>query len=353
MADVVVERLEVGVYDVPTEEPESDGTLEWEKTTVVTVEPVASDGTRAVGFTYGTGACARLVSDVLEEAVTGTDALDVDAAWRAMVRKIRNFGRPGIASMAISAVETALCDLKARLLGQPLHQLLGAVRDAAPVYGSGGFTSYSERQLVAQLSGWAEQGIPRVKMKIGRDPEADVRRVEAARRELGEEVELFVDANGAYDRKLALRQARRFEELGVTWFEEPVSSDDLEGLALLREQTNLEVTAGEYGYDLPYFERMLAAEAVDVLQLDVSRCAALAQARALPVSAHCAQSLHVALGCSVENCRHLEYFHDHARVDRLLFDGVLDPREGTLRPHGDRPGLGLELKRADAERFVA
>ena len=279
-----------------------------------------------------------------------------------MVRKIRNLGRPGIASMAIAAVDTALWDLKARLLGQPLHQLLGTVCDAAPVYGSGGFTSYSERQLVTQLSGWAEQGIPRVKMKIGRDPEADVRRVEAVRREFGDEVELFVDANGAYDRKLALRQARRFEELGVTWFEEPVSSDDLEGLALLRDETSLEVTAGEYGYDLPYFERMLAAEAVDVLQLDVSRCAgysewrrgaALAQARALPVSAHCAQSLHVALGCSVENCRHLEYFHDHARVDRLLFDGVLDPQDGALRPHGDRPGLGLELKRAAAERFAA
>ena len=360
MADLTVAKLEVGVYDVPTDRPEQDGTLDWDKTTVVTVEPVASDGTRGLGFTYGTGACARLVHDVLASEVEGKDVLDVEASWRAMVHAIRNLGRPGISSMAIAAVETALWDLKARCLEQPLFRLLGSVREAVPVYGSGGFTSYSERELVEQLTGWVEQGIPRVKMKIGRDAAADVERVRAVRKAVGDEIELFVDANGAYDRKEALRQAREFEELGVTWYEEPVSSDDLDGLARLREDTQLEITAGEYGYDLFYFERMLEKRAVDVLQLDVSRCAGfsewlrgvgLAQGFSVPTSAHCAQSLHAHVACATET-RHLEYFHDHERVDRLLFDGVLDPRDGELRPDPERPGLGLELRRIDAQRYA-
>ena len=351
--------LEVSAYDVPTDQPESDGTLEWDKTTVVVVEPVTDDGTRGLGFTYGARACATLVREALAGEIEGCDPLDVEACWQAMIRKIRNNGRPGISSMAIAAVDVALWDLKAKLVGLPLFRLLGAVRDEVAVYGSGGFTSYSEAQLVRQLAGWAERGIPRVKMKIGRDPAADPGRVRAVRDAVGDDVELFVDANGAYDRKQASRLAAELEELRVTWFEEPVSSDDLDGLALLREETELEIAAGEYGYDLPYFRRMLEAEAVDVLELDVSRCAgvsewmraaALAHAFAIPVSSHCAQSIHAHVGCAVASCRHLEYFHDHARVDRILFDGVLDPDGGALRPHPDRPGLGLELKREEAER---
>jgi L-alanine-DL-glutamate epimerase-like enolase superfamily enzyme len=353
--------LEISAYDVPTEAPESDGTLDWDTTTVVVVEPVAEDGTRGVGFTYGSRACATLVEEALAGEVRGRDPLDVEGCWQAMVRKIRNNGRPGIASMAIAAVDVALWDLKGKLLGLPLFRLLGEVREEMPVYGSGGFTSYSEDELVRQLAGWVERGIPRVKMKIGRDPEADPARVRAVRQAIGDGPELFVDANGAYDRKQASRLAAQLEDLGVTWFEEPVSSDDLDGLALLRGETELEIAAGEYGYDLPYFRRMLQAEAVDVLELDVSRCggvsewvraATLAQAFSIPVSSHCAQSIHAHLGCAVEWCRHLEYFHDHDRVDRTLFDGVLDPDGGTLRPDPDRPGLGLELRRAEAARFA-
>jgi len=122
------------------------------------------------------------------------------------------------------------------------------------------------------------------------------------------------------------------------------------------------MAAGEYGYDLAYFERMIAAEAVDVLQVDVSRCAGItewlraagvAAAHGLMVSGHCAQSLHAHPAASVPNLAHLEYFHDHARVDRLLFDGVLDPHGGLLRPDLARPGLGLDLKRTDAAAYRA
>jgi L-alanine-DL-glutamate epimerase-like enolase superfamily enzyme len=358
---VKVERLDVSVYTVPTEQPESDGTLTWDRTTVVVAQPTAG-GHTGLGFTYGAAGCASVVRAVLEEHVVGADPMDVPGIWARMVGAVRNIGRPGIASHAIAAVDTGLWDLKAVLLGQPLFRLLGAVRSQVPVYGSGGFTSYGDRELADQLRGWVERGIPRVKMKIaadrGADPATDIKRVTLARETIGPGVDLMVDANGGYSRKQAVTVARELEPIGVTWFEEPVSSDDLEGLAEIRGLTELEIAAGEYGYDSWYFRRM--APHVDVLQPDVSRCmgitewlrcAAVAAAHNLEVSAHTAQSLHAHPACAVPNLRHVEYFHDHHRVDRILFEGVLEPDGGALRPDQGRPGVGLELKRAEAERY--
>jgi L-alanine-DL-glutamate epimerase-like enolase superfamily enzyme len=356
-----IERIDVAAYSIPTDHPESDGTYEWKKTTLVVAEAHAG-GECSLGYTYADSATATLIRDLLAEVVTGLDAFRVPEAWHKMVKAIRNLGRPGIASMAISAVDSALWDLKARLLGLPLISLLGAVRDTAPVYGSGGFTSYSEEQLCQQLGGWVAQGIQQVKMKIGRDAAADRDRVAAVRRAIGDEPALYVDANGAYSRKQALAQANAFADHGVSWFEEPVSSDDLEGLKLMRDRApaGMEIAAGEYGYDLVYFRRMLAASSVDVLQIDGTRAggitgflqaAALAAAFELDVSAHCAPSLHAHVCCALANVRPLEYFHDHDRIEHMLFDGALEPIAGHLRPDLTRPGMGCEFKRADAEKY--
>jgi L-alanine-DL-glutamate epimerase-like enolase superfamily enzyme len=360
--DARIEHIAVSAYTIPTSTAESDGTYAWHSTTLVVVEPVAG-GVHGLGFTYADTATARLIHDMLSKIVIGCDALNIPAAWEAMVQAIRNLGRPGITSMAISAVDAALWDLKARLLGLPLVKLLGAVREAVPVYGSGGFTSYTIEQLQSQFGGWAAEGIERVKMKIGRDPAADRERVRAAREAIGPYVELFVDANGAYTRKQALAQAEYFAGYGVQWFEEPVSSDDLAGLRLLRDRApaGIDIAAGEYGYDLWYFRRMLEAGAVDVLQADASRCAgitgimhaaALCQAHGLPLSAHCAPSLHAHVCCALIPVIHLEYFYDHVRIKRMLFDGALTPVNGALRPDLSSPGMGLEFKRADAANFA-
>lgn len=360
-----IRSIDVRVYTVPTEVPEADGTLQWDRTSLVVVLPLLDNGIRGLGYAVGDPATGALARDTLVDVVIGTDIRDTGAAWEAMVRRIRNLGRPGIASMAIAAMDIALWDTKARALDLPLHRLLGPVRDAVPVYGSGGFTSYTERDLCAQLAGWVEQGIPRVKMKIGKDRgcswQEDVQRVRVARDAVGDSTELFVDANGAYDRKQARRLGRLYaEEFGVTWFEEPVTSDDRDGLAALRADLPLEVSAGEYGYSLEYFQTMLASQAVDVLQADVGRCAgitewlraaAVSAALKIPFSAHCGPSIHVHAATVPPNLRHIEYFHDHVRVDHLLFDGVLEPHDGALRPDNVSPGLGLALKEQDAERF--
>ena len=360
---VAIERIEVSTYRVPTDFPESDGTLQWNSTTLVLVHTHGANKV-GLGYTYADTATAILIRDTLSKTVEGQNAMAPAASWNAMVARTRNLGRPGIVSMAISAVDIALWDLKARLLDVSLLALLGAVRESVPIYGSGGFTSYSERQLLNQLTGWVKQGIPRVKMKIGRDAKADVGRVAAVRDAIGPETQLFVDANGAYSRKQALAQAERFAELNVSWFEEPVSSDDLAGLRLLRDRApaGVEIAAGEYGYDSGYFRRMLAAGAVDVLQADATRCggvtgflqaAAVCEAHHIPLSAHTAPSIHTHLGCAATPLRHLEYFHDHVRIENMFFDGVRSPINGELAPDLSRPGMGIELKRADVQRFAA
>jgi L-alanine-DL-glutamate epimerase-like enolase superfamily enzyme len=359
--DAAVDGVIVHAYSIPTDYREADGTFEWQHTTLVVVE-IDGGGMRGLGYTYADAAAATLIRGSLAELMHGRSVMDVPAAWVAMVRAVRNIGRPGIAACAIAAIDAALWDLKARLLDVPLVTLLGAVRPAIAVYGSGGFTSYSTGALQDQFAAWIGAGIRRVKMKIGRDAEADIARVQAARDAIGS-AELFVDANGAYDRKQALAVAEALAPFGVSWFEEPVSSDDLEGLRVMRDRAPavMEIAAGEYGYDLPYFRRMLEAGAVDVLQADATRCAgitgflqvgALCDAFGIPLSAHTAPSLHLAPCCALGRARHVEYFHDHVRIERMLFDGAQRPRgDGCLYPDLSRPGLGLELKRADASRF--
>ncbi|MFI2612800.1 enolase C-terminal domain-like protein [Kitasatospora sp. NPDC018619] len=358
-----VERISVRLYTVPTDAPEADGTLAWDSTTLVLAEAASGPHT-GLGWTYGAPASAAVIRDDLAPLVTGRDAHDTVGAQEAMNRAVRNTGRPGLVAGAISAVDLALWDLRGHLLGLPLARLLGGAARPVAVYGSGGFTSYTAERQERQLRHWAEeQGIPRVKIKIGESwgtrERRDLDRVRAARATVGDGAELYTDANGGYRRKQAARIGAALADQGVTWFEEPVSSDDLTGLRAVREAVSPDVTAGEYGYDLPYFARMVPA--VDCLQADATRCggltgwlraAALAEAHGLDVSAHCAPHLHAHAAAAVPNCRHLEWFHDHVRVERLLFDGTLDPAGGTVTPGADgAPGHGLRLAPARADAY--
>lgn len=357
-----ITSADVKVYTVPTDAPEADGTFTWDSTTMVLVA-LDAGSKRGIGYTYADPSAGKLVKALLENLVRGKDVFDHGAILQAMYRQVRNSGETGITAMAISAIDNALWDLRARLLDIPLVSLLGSVREGIPVYGSGGFTSYDDAQLQHQLGGWAEQGFKMVKMKVGTHPDDDPRRVRVARRAIGDSTGLFVDANGAYTITQALQLGYCFAEYDVRWFEEPVSSDNLAGLCEVRSRApiGMDIAAGEYGYTAWYFDRMLTAKAVTVLQVDATRCggisgflhaASLCWAANIPLSSHCGPSMHLHVCCAVPRAIHMEFFHDHARIERTFFDGFCEPVQGVMSPDRSRPGMGLTLKEKDAEPYL-
>jgi L-alanine-DL-glutamate epimerase-like enolase superfamily enzyme len=358
-----IDAVQARAYKIPTEQqPESDGTLEWDSTTMVYAE-ITAGGQTGIGYTYADAGAATVINGMLAEAITGADALATGACTAKLWAKIRNNGREGITAMAVSALDIALWDLKGKILDAPVCVLLGAARSEVPVYGSGGFTSYDDKQLTRHMARWVDEfGIPRVKMKVGREPYRDPERVAVVRRAIGEKPHLFVDANGAFVVKQALDISRKFAESGVSWFEEPVYHRDLAGNAAVRAAApdSMEISNGEYGFAPDTFGQIVAAGAADVIQADVTRCGgfsgfmtvdAICDAHDLPLSSHCAPyvTLHAAL--AAKRIRHIEYFYDHVRIERLFFDGTASPVKGCLAPDLTRPGIGLELKR-DASEYA-
>lgn len=298
MTDHHITDVQVSAYTLPTDRPESDGTLEWQETTIIIVK-VRTGDKEGLGYTYGHVAIVDVIQSLLAPVIMDRQVMDVPAIQTAMIQHIRNNGQAGLAMMAVSAIDMALWDLKARVLGLPLCRLLGQEHEAMLIYGSGGFTSYSDRELQQQLAGWADQGIGAVKIKVGRDMEADKTRVAVARDAIGEKTALYVDANGAYTVSEALDQAHLFSAFGVDWLEEPVPAQSREQLHLIRQRLSggMRVAAGEYGYALTDFRDLLEARAVDVLQADATRCGGitgflktgyLCEAYHVPLSSHCA-----------------------------------------------------------------
>jgi L-alanine-DL-glutamate epimerase-like enolase superfamily enzyme len=349
-----IEGLRTRACTFPTDAPEADGTLAWDSTTIVLVEARA-EGCVGTGWTYAPRAAAVAVEDLLASVVVGRDPRAPVASQAAMVAAARNAGHGALVGMAISAVDIALWDLCARLYEVPLTRMFGGPVGDVQVYGSGGFTTCDDDQLRRQLEHWLRLGLSQVKIKVGEDwgrrPRRDLDRAAYTRDTVGDDIEVFVDANGAYAVGQACRIGRAYDDLGVAWFEEPVSSDDLAGLATVRAAVAADVAAGEYADDATYVARM-AAGAVDCLQLDVTRCggytgwircAAVAAGHQLDVSGHCAPSVTIPIAAATPNLRHLEYFHDHVRIERMLFDGAEDPVDGRLVPNAG-PGHGLAVR---------
>lgn len=358
---ISIQDLSVAAYRIPTDAPEADGTIAWDSTTIIIVQLKAA-GHTGIGYTYAHFSAADVIYQTLRPLVVEGDALNVGGIFAVMTSAIRNIGAFGIAMMAVSAVDIALWDLKARILGLPLASLLGSVRNEIQLYGSGGFTTYSVPRLQEQLSDWTQSGIKRVKMKIGTHPGEDPARVRAAREAIGESAELYIDANGAYTAKQAIDMAARLERYNISWFEEPVPSDDLDGLHFIRQHVppSVNIAAGEYGYSLPYFTSMLRAKAVDVLQADATRCGGitgflkaghLCESFQLPYSSHCAPAVHLHAALALPAFCVAEYFYDHVRIEQIFFDGLPKPVNGLLRPDRGRPGMGLGLREADIMKY--
>ncbi len=358
-----LDTLQASAYTIPTDSPEADGTFAWDDTTLVLVQ-ARGGGKIGIGWTYGPKVIVELIRDVLAPLVCGVSLVSVPAAWELQVRRLRNIGRPGIASMAVSAIDCALWDLAARCAGVPLHELLGAKHTRIPLYGSGGFTSYDSAQLDRQLHDWLDQGFTAVKIKIGEswgtNTDRDLERIRQTCSIIGHGVKLFVDANGGYTTEQVRHLAPFLDDLGVAWWEEPVSSDDHEGLRIARDVFTGEIAAGEYGYSLAYFRHLCDADALDCVQADVTRCggitellriADLADEYELDISGHCAPHLHAAALAAVPNLRHLEWFHDHARIERMFFDGGPQLVDGELVLDASLPGQGLSWRRDVAEPY--
>lgn len=360
-ANIPIKNVSVNAYTIPTHKPESDGTLEWDSTTLVLVSIDAGDRT-GIGYSYADVSTAYLIEKSLKAMIINRNAMNIPGITDHLIHQIRNNGQTGIAMMGVSAIDNALWDLKAKLLHLPLCTLLGQAKEQMLLYGSGGFTSYSDEELEDEFSNWVSEGILHVKMKIGREPSRDTDRVKTARSAIGKDTGLFVDANGAYTVKQALLMAGEFANYDVTWFEEPVPSSDLAGLHLIRSRApfSFNIAAGEYGYNLPYFKAMLGAGAVDILQADATRCGGisnflkvgqLCEAYQLPFSSHCAPSLHLHAALSLPSFYIAEYFRDHVRIEQMLFEGIAQPKQGTLSPDLGRPGIGFEFKYKDAEQY--
>jgi L-alanine-DL-glutamate epimerase-like enolase superfamily enzyme len=361
--DIPVATISARAFTIPTDAPEADGTYAWNDTTLIVVQ-IEAGGRTGLGYTYAARASALLAGGPLADTLRGQSVCDIPGCHRLMANAVRNLGRSGLAATAISALDAALWDVKAKLLGLPLAALLGRARTRVPIYGNGGFTSYDDAQLARQLADWiGRDGCRAVKMKIGSDPQDDPRRVRVAKEAIGE-ASLFVDANGAYSVKKSLRLAEIFAaQADVAWFEEPVSSDDLDGLARVRAAAPacMDIAAGEYAYNCDDVRRMLSSRAVDVQQVDASRClgitgflqaGALCDAHHIDLSGHCAPALHLHAACAIPRLRHLEWFHDHVRIEHMLFDGAPNPKNGLIEPDMGRPGLGLEFKEQDAKRYA-
>lgn len=357
----IVKAVEVTAYRIPTDTREADGTLAWDATEIVVVK-IRAGGKTGLGYSYTAGLpAADIIRNYLGPCVTGRDLCDLPMLWADMNRTLRNIGRAGLGMMAIAAVDQALWDLKAKLLCVSLTTLWGSYRDAINVYGSGGFTTYSAQRLEHQLFGWMDLGLTAVKIKIGEGLEADAKHMHITRAAIGSDIDLMVDANGAYTPRTARALMDELVRVNVCWFEEPVSSDDLEGLSWLRNHApgQVAIAAGEYGWDSIYFRRMLVAGAVDVLQADATRCgytgflqaALLCDAFQIPLSAHCAPAIHAAVCAAVPRLIHLEYFHDHVRVESLLFSDGPTLHEGKLWPNRELHGHGLNLRIREAEQY--
>ena len=306
------------------------------------------------------------IDKTLKSLLIGEDPFAIERLWERMFWRVRSYGRKGIAFCAISAVDIALWDLKAKALGLPLYRLLGPYQERVPIYGSGGWTHFDERELVEEQTGYIERlGVRAVKMKVakdfGRSEREDVRRLAAVRQAVGDEVEVLIDANNGYYAKQAIGMAKRFEDYNVGWFEEPVLADDIQGLAEIARAISIPVATGEHEYLKYGFKDLIARGGADIVQPDVGRVggvtewmkvAHLAHAFNLPVAPHAFQLVHLHLACATPNLRIVEYLGVSEEGDRVWYTEFPRPKDGWWAPYPDRPGLGLELDPKAVEQYA-
>jgi L-alanine-DL-glutamate epimerase-like enolase superfamily enzyme len=350
-----IERAVVKFFDVPTEVPEKDGTLEWQSTGLVTLELYAQNHI-GLGYTYADRATSEAIVQHGLPVILGRECGDHFILVEKIKKLCRNLGNSGISAMALSAIDIALWDLRARSLNISIQELLGIRRRNVSFYGSGLFLSNETSELTKQVHLFKELGIHKFKMKIGEDLEGDMARVRLVRDLIGKDSDIYVDANGAYNPKAALNIAYQLAKENVSWFEEPITSDDKRGLQYLRNNFpySLQLVAGEYCYQTADVLELLENKAVDVLMVDATRCEGisgmiiashLARAFNIPFSTHCAPLLHGNIGVSFDNLLISENFYDHYLIERKYFEHQGSYENGKFIPDENQCGFGWKLRK--------
>lgn len=316
------------------------------------VELVTRDGHEGLGFSYskragGPGQFAH--AKEIAPALLGEDPNDIAKLWNKLCWAGASVGRSGLSTQAIGAFDVALYDLKARRARLPLAKLLGAYRDSVACYNtSGGFLHTPLEQLLVNASASIERGIGGIKLKVGQpDGALDLKRVDAVRRHLGDNVALMVDANQQWDRPTAQRMCRTFEPLRLVWIEEPLDAYDHEGHAALAAAFDTPIATGEMLTSAMEHGDLIRHRAADYLMPDAPRVggitpylkiAAQAEQAGLMIAPHFAMELHVHLAATYPTEPWVEHF------DWLepLFNERLEIAGGRMLVP-DRPGLGLSL----------
>lgn len=319
-------------------------------------------GHRGLGFAYsvegGGRALKMIATDDLAPLLIDEDPLDHERLGAKVYWRLQGIGRRGLVAHAYSAVDLALWDIKGKAAGLPLYKLLGGARESAPVYGSDtGWLWMSPEEIIEASRPYLDQGMMGIKLKVGSaNPEADAERVTRIREAFGEDIWLGVDANQRYDYGTALSMGFFFEEeLGVDWFEEPISCEDVEGHARLASKLDVPIALGETLFGRDEFQSYLQRGAVDVLQPDITKVggltawlkiAALAEQYHRPLAPHLLPEVSVHLACGLPQVRMVEYMP-------WLYPAFIEPPaivNGQMVPP-KRPGLGLDIRPDAVEKY--
>lgn len=353
-----IAKIDVHLVPYPITGGFADATRKVETIGFTLVRITTDKGLVGIGVTYhevGGEAVRDLIVRNMTGKLVGRDPLESDALWHEFFHYLRGVGRKGVTFCALSAVDIALWDLKGKILNIPVHRLLGGDRTRVPVYASGGWTSYTDDQLVAEMQSFAARGFKMVKFKVGyaggTDIRRDVVRVRKVREALGPDIDILVDANNCFDAATAAQLANRIREYDIKLFEEPVFADDIPGLSRFRRATDIPLATGEHEYTKFGVRDLLLAEAADYVQADGARAggytemlkiAGMTQAWNVKFAPHAMENVHLPLVAATPNAPFLERLAMFEEITARVFKNAAVPVDGFMEVP-EAPGLGLEL----------
>ena len=366
----IIESIQVASVAVPLDKVTSFSTRTVSERHYCLVKVRGEDGNEGIGFCYvgsAGGDIAKIaVEQLLAPILIGQNSHRSEGLWMEMYNESILQGRTGAVMRGISILDTALWDLNARSVGLPLHQYLGSVvDDRVPAYASGGY--YLEGKTPAKLGhemeSYVKQGFKAVKMKVGRlSPAQEEARVKAARKAIGGDILLTLDANNAWcDLPTALEYVRRFEAYNPYWIEEPFSPDAIDLHAALARLTTINVATGEMEAGRWRFRELIDAGGARILQSDAAVCggitewrriSAYADLKGVTVCPHWMHDLHAPLVAATPNARFVEFFLDDQVLNfRRLINKQLTFKNGDLILH-KTPGLGFEFDEAAVKKYA-